>query len=214
MSDSEKSAQELLEGAYALATPDDNVSYYRDFARHYDSAFAQGMGYQLPRLVAQTYLELAGPSDQPIADLGCGTGLVAEFLPSGTFIDGLDISEDMLAAAQSKGRYRTLHKLDLTQPFPQSIPTYPAIISSGTFTHGHLGPEAMENAISLGRSNALFILSINSEHFRTLGFNACLDKLNTRGLITNASHRTCQIYTDHNHDHAGDEAIICSFRKS
>ena len=214
MNDSEKLARELLEGAYALATPDDNVSYYRDFARHYDNAFAQEMGYQLPHLVAQTYQELAEPSDQTIVDLGCGTGLVAEFLPSGTLIDGLDISEDMLAAARSKGRYRKLFRLDLTQPIPPSTPKYQSIISSGTFTHGHLGPDALENALSLGYSNALFILSVNSEHFRTLGFKDRLNKLSKEGLIADVSHRSCHIYTDHTHAHAGDEALICSFRKS
>jgi len=213
MSDSEKSAKELLEGAYALETPEDNVSYYRDFARHYDSSFAEGMGYQLPQLVAQTYLSLATAEDQPIADLGCGTGLVAESLPAGVVIDGLDISEDMLAVAGTKDLYRSLSKLDLTKSIPRTTPLYQCVLSSGTFTHGHLGPDAMENALTLGNVNALFVFSVNSEHFRNLGFDQLLNTLKNRGQISELTLKTHQIYTEIGHDHAKDTALICSFRK-
>lgn len=213
MSEKEKSAQELLEGAYKLATPDDNVTYYRDFAKHYDREFVKGMGYDLPAIVAQAYLEISSDQDQPIADLGCGTGLIAVNLPSTATLDGFDISEDMLAAARRKNRYRELYRLDLTTPIPEEFPKYSAVLSSGTFTHGHLGPEALENALSLGLPNALFVISINAQHYRAHGFEALLERLKTRGRVDNLRLEERAIYSNGGADHSRDTALICSFRK-
>ena len=71
----------LLENAYALGTPEDNKAYYRGFAETYDTEFAQGLGYTYPHKIAETFQRLSGPADWPVADIGCGTGLVAASLP-------------------------------------------------------------------------------------------------------------------------------------
>ena len=47
----------------------------------------------------------------------------------------------MLDVAQTKGIYRALFAGDLTARLPVDDGTYAGIVSSGTFTNGHVGPE-------------------------------------------------------------------------
>ena len=75
-----KDGKKLLEGAYDLSTPDDNIAYYKDFAPIYDADFARSLGYVFPAALAEIYHQAGGPDDTPVADIGCGTGLVAEAL--------------------------------------------------------------------------------------------------------------------------------------
>ena len=204
--------KELLEGAYALATPDDNISYYREFADHYDDHFVKELGYNLPHVVAKAFLRTGSPSDTPIADLGCGTGIVAQCLPKEFTIDGLDISPDMLAVAGAKKRYRDLYQTDITQGVSTLPNNYGAVLSSGTFTHGHLGPGALKTSLGLGKAGCLFVLSINKAHYSSHGFENLLDTLSATNAISDLLLEEAPIYTEHGHDHSGDIALICSFR--
>jgi predicted TPR repeat methyltransferase len=68
-----------------------------------------------PRAIADIYSEIACAEDVPIADIGCGTGLVAEQLKmSRDIIDGFDVSPEMPRLAEDKSIYRSLCKADLT----------------------------------------------------------------------------------------------------
>ena len=115
MSDETK-GKSLLENAYRLATPDDNIAYYRDFSDSYDQDFADSLGFALPTEVARVFLARRMDDQGPVADLGCGTGLVGEALHGKVSeIDGLDISTEMLSVARSKGVYNALVQIDLTK---------------------------------------------------------------------------------------------------
>ncbi len=74
--DAKGRASERLKGAYELATPEDNRAYYQGFADEYDDGFAAALGYALPPAIARAYRAVAGDADIPVADIGCGTGLV------------------------------------------------------------------------------------------------------------------------------------------
>ena len=104
-----------LEGAYALRTPADSRRYYRDWAESYDSAFARATAYRSPGVIAAAYAGLGGRG--PVLDVGAGTGLVGEALQGAGIgpVDGIDISAEMLAAAERKRVYRRTIQADLTQ---------------------------------------------------------------------------------------------------
>ena len=72
--------QSLLENAYKLSTPEDNEEYYNAFASTYDLEFADELGWHYPAAIAEIYREAGTTIDLPIADIGCGTGLVASAL--------------------------------------------------------------------------------------------------------------------------------------
>ena len=212
---SEDKGKSLLENAYRLSTPEDNVAYYREFSSTYDQDFAESLGFALPRLVVDTFLKRKSSADTPIADLGCGTGIVGTTLGASSGpVDGMDISQDMLATAAKKHVYRNLYQVDLTKNVDGHGGHYGAILSSGTFTHGHLGPDAINMALRLGSRDALFVLSINLVHFDSLGFAAKFDALKKSGAIVDFNTSEVGIYTKQDHDHSGDKALIVDFRKA
>ena len=58
-------------------------------------------------------------------------------------VDELGISPEMLAKAARKGIYRKLLVTDLTTDLPVASGFYSGLVSSGTFTIGHVGPEVL-----------------------------------------------------------------------
>lgn len=202
-----------LDAAYKLKTPQDNQALYRDWAQSYDAGFANAMGYQLPAHVARSFAELGGAG--PVLDIGAGTGLLGEHLQSlGNWeIDGLDLSAEMLREAARKGHYRDTFVADLTQSLQLGDGQYGGIVSSGTFTHGHVGPDALEELLRVAAAGALFCLSINAEHFEARGFEAKFAQLRTR--ITGFDLQTVSIYgAEADAVHANDKGHIACFRKS
>ncbi len=212
MSDRENKAEKLLKGAYRLQTPEDNVSYYRTFAADYDGVFVNDMGYVYAKAVAACYRRHAADADVPIADIGCGTGAVAEALDPVPQIDGFDISAEMIDVARAKGIYRAFYEVDLTADLDPLPNGYGAVLSAGTFTHGHLGPDALESLLRIGRPGSLFCIGINSAHFEKQGFGRLLDALAEAGSITAPEFETVRIYRTEDGEHAGDTAEIVVFR--
>lgn len=201
-----------LEDAYGLETPDDSVRLYRDWAETYDSSFAERMSYRLPQIVADAFKAEAGPEDGPVLDVGAGTGLAAEHL-AGHVVDALDISPEMLAVASRKGLYRDTIVGDLTATLPIADASYGGLVSSGTFTHGHVGPEALAELLRIARPGALFVVSINAEVFAEHGFAAALAALGDR--ITGLGHDEVQFYgEDADPEHRHDTTQLTRFRKA
>lgn len=203
-----------LDKAYALKTPDDNIELYRDWAATYDSDFAEDTGYQLPHHVARFFIEYGDPS-APVLDVGAGTGLVADCLNGNRSVtmDALDISKAMLDKAAAKGLYRKTIVADLTKPLDLADESYGAVVSAGTFTHGHVGPDALDELLRIAKRDALFVISVNSKHYVSQGFEAKFQTL--KPTITDFSMRTVPIYSNHSDpNHKNDEGHIVVFRKA
>jgi len=207
-----RTAIEDLEGAYSLATPEDNAAYYRDFASHYDDGFVADTGYISAREVARVFLEHARPEDRPVLDVGAGTGLVAESLGELT-IDAIDISPEMLAKAADKGLYRSRFVADLTGPLDLPGAAYGAVVSSGTFTHGHVGPVALDELLRVARPGALFCLGVNLKVFDSAGFGSAFARLVAEGRTTPLDFREIRFYERKDHEHGTDRGMVALFRK-
>jgi predicted TPR repeat methyltransferase len=205
----------ILENSYVLHTPDDNRSYYDSFASTYESDFVEAMGYSYPVSVANIYRSEAAAEDVPVADIGCGTGIVAEalLLPRHA-VDGIDISPAMLQVAEQKQLYRHLIAADLTQDLGHFGSNYGGVVSAGTFTHGHLGPESLRSLLSIARRGALFVIGINEVHFGTHGFGDILDAMVREDLIRGLKTERLPIYAKQGHEHSGDHALVAVFRKT
>ena len=160
-----------LSDAYALTSQDALKDLYRTWAHSYDTGFGDGQGFQLPREVARAFVGAGGRG--PVLDVGAGTGLLAEQLKSVGIdqIDGVDLSPDMLGVAGMKGIYRDLIEADVTKPL-LGTPQYMGIVSSGTFTLGHVGPEGIIALMEAAAPNALFVISVNAKHYDSAGFAA------------------------------------------
>lgn len=171
---------EDLDGAYSLRTPDDSVRHYRDWADRYDRDFAAGMDYRSPAAVAAAFAARCGQG--PVLDIGVGTGLVAEALAREGIgpVDGIDISAEMLAIATAKSVYRKTILADLTRTLPIENSVYSGLISAGTFTHGHVGPEAFGELLRVARPGAVFAVTVHAAVYERGGFATAFQRLSDR----------------------------------
>lgn len=201
-----------LDSAYALSSKEEIEALYEKWATTYDVSFGDAQGYQSPREVALAFVSRGGAG--PVLDVGAGTGLVAEFLAKSGVgpIDAVDLSAPMLDVARSKGTYRHLIVADVTQPIFDNPEPYQGIVSAGTFTHGHVGPEGLPPLLDIATPGALFALTVNGEHFEKLRFQAAIDDLADQ--IADVSLRDFRIYDDRaDEDHRDDLARLLTFRK-
>ena len=184
-----------LGDAYNLGKPADHVKYYDEMAHSYDDEFVVEHKYIYPQIVGQHFLNFSTPKDQPIADLGCGTGLVAEPLACRNLtIDGFDISPEMIRKAREKNIYRDLQVTDLTKSIEHRLGKYGGLVSCGTFTLGHLGPPALENCLRLTKSEAFCVIGINSLHFQNEGFEDYFNETFRKGKISRPNIEEVPIY--------------------
>jgi len=198
-----------LGSAYALEGTAQVKALYRDWATTYDADFIERMGYAMPRIVAEVFKREGGIG--PVLDVGCGSGAVGVEL-AGQRVDGLDLSPEMLAVALEKGVYTQLIEGDLLGTLPLQDGQYRGVISAGTFTHGHVGPEALGELVRVSAAGALFILGINAEHFASHGFDAAVAALTEAGKIGEVTLEDHAIY-EADHERAGDRALVAIFRR-
>lgn len=202
-----------LNAAYSLETPEDSIALYGDWAETYDTGFVHENGYVLHAQVANAFVATGGAG--PVLDIGAGTGLCGAVLAQAeiTPIDGIDISPDMLAQAEQKGVYRNLFAQNLLAGLSVDTGTYAGVVSSGTFTHGHVGPEALPEVIRIMSPNGLAVLSINAAHFETSGFASAFEELG--GALSSVMFKDVRIYDTTTQDsHSSDLARLAIFRKA
>jgi len=205
-----------LKGALGLTGPEACLAYYRDWAASYDHGFASEMEYLLPAHVAAAFM--GARAQGPVLDVGAGTGLLAEALRQMGFtdpIDAADFSVEMLERAAEKRIYAGLFQADITMPL--SLPhRYGGIVSSGTFTAGHVGPEALPQLLAVAAPQAQFALSINRRVWTAAGFDLALDLLATEKRISGLQLIEVEVYgaaaAGIDAEHAADRAMIALFR--
>ena len=171
-----------LNDAYSLKTPEDSIDLYKKWAQTYDEDFAVSSNYRSPKEISNFFNKYSKNTDTPILDVGAGTGLVGEILNSRREknIIGIDISPEMLDQAKTKGCYSSLVAADITKKIPFEDNSIGAVVSAGTFTHGHVGPEAFNELLRITKPGGLFVLSINSKVFIKNGFKEKFLNINNK----------------------------------
>ena len=200
-----------LKNAYELKSPDDNIELYSDWAETYDKDFVEDMHYNLHLSVADEFVLNGGKG--LILDVGAGTGALAQaLLRKGNFsIEATDISKEMLKVADLKNVYKRSFLSDLTKEIPANNDFYDGVVSSGTFTHGHVGPAVIHELVRVTKPGGLITISVNEKHWVALGFESELKKLTHS--IKNYALKKISIYGEQSsHDHKDDKAIILSIK--
>jgi SAM-dependent methyltransferase len=200
-----------LETAYEINGAADAMRMYGHWAPTYDESFGAAWGYIAPREIAAILRGEIAP-DVEILDIGAGTGLVAEHL-RGLTVDALDITPEMLAVARSKGLYRNLLQDDLTKALDLPDASYDAVVSCGTFTHGHVGPECFPELLRITRPGAVFACGTIGPVLDQAGFGSALARLVALGRITPVVWRDIPIYEGADHPHKDDRGLVMVFRK-
>lgn len=209
-----------VEDAYVAKTPTENRDLYERWADTYESGFINNRGYVYHERVAQIFVEHGGQS--PVLDVGCGTGIVGEALATlgvGT-IDGIDITPAMLTQADTKRTaqggpvYRDLIEGDLTDTLSIATGAYTGVISVGTFTLGHVGPEALDELFRVGSSGATYALGINRAHFTERGFKTKLDAAVQADLISPYDLDEIRMYEVDADEFSADTAFVARFSRT
>lgn len=200
-----------LDNAYSLDTPEATRALYRDWAESYDQSFAEARGYRSPVEVARVFRERFDGSG-PVLDIGAGTGLLGAQL-AGFEVDGVDLSPEMLEQACAKGVYRDLITADLTKTLPMPSESYGGLVSTGTFTHGHVGAECLGELLRVARPGALFACSVVGPVYDSAGFGSALALLVAKSAITPVKFHDFALYDKEGDAHSDDRALIMEFRK-
>ena len=90
---------------------------------------------------------------------------------------------------------------------------YGAVVSAGTFTSGHVGPQALESLLDIARPDALFIIGVNKAFFLEADFEPVIRDLEARGAIAALKLVEIPMYNKAGHDHSSDKAYALCFRK-
>ena len=153
-----------------------------------------------------------------VLDIRCGTGNVGVKLRDGGIevVDGIDISPPMLAEAGNKKTkdyvpvYRNLIAADLTKRLDIPDNQYAGLISAGTFMHGHLGPDSLDELWRVAAPGAHCAIGVKSTHYESADFDGKLSGDVAKGTITKPDLVEIKMYSEQtlNLDHAGDTALI------
>ena len=156
---------------------------YGVWAKTYDQDLLENFGYQAPARSVELLLKYLPIEEAIVLDAGCGTGLVGQLLSKVRKfrIDGADYSQSMLGEAQAKGCYRALHQVDLNQPLQTAAGTYDAVICIGTFTLGHVQPEALREMVRVTKSGGVICFTVRDEFWLKSEFGKLLNELEQTG---------------------------------
>lgn len=91
-----------------------NRALFDGMAEIYDQHIVRGLGYRLPKIVADRILERYPDRHLNVLDLGCGTGLLGVCLGRlDGFLIGVEISQKMIEQATRHKVYDRFHTVDL-----------------------------------------------------------------------------------------------------
>ena len=152
-----------LGAVYDAKAPEEVAALYDGWAATYDAEMAQA-GYRHPSVGLALLARHAPRGAGPVLDAGCGTGLLGDWLGILGFspVEGLDLSAGMLAVARAKGSYAQLHQLALGGPLPFADGAFAAVISTGVFTTGHVGAEALPELLRITRPGGPLVLTVKT----------------------------------------------------
>ncbi len=178
-------AEALLKRAHSLENEAETKTLYRDWAKTYDKTMIDGLGYLSPEKGAELMGRCSLPKSARILDVGTGTGLVGKELSRLGFnnIDGIDYSAPMLAEAGETGFYNELVETDLNQQLAIDDATYDALICIGTFTHGHIGADCLDELFRILKPNGKFVTAIRKNYWHPAGFAKKVGQMIADGML-------------------------------
>ncbi len=164
-----------LTGAMATHSPDDYVkTIFDNYSEYFEQSLVKELEYCVPGSLRKC-LDTAFPGRRfkRGLDLGCGTGLSGQsFIDIIDVLDGLDLSEKMIALACKKNIYHSLHPVSIVEYLLKVENTYDFFLAADVL--GYVGElqETFRLLRQKAGSEALFLFSTEM----TEGNSYCLRK--------------------------------------
>jgi len=169
---------------YKLKTTDEVMKYYDDWGleNKYDKDMLDWK-YSGPKETVEVFKKYTMSKDIKIYDAGCGTGLVgAELKKFGyNYYDGADLSQKLLDLVP-KNLYQNLSKVDLNKKIDVLDNIYDAVMCVGTFTFGHVKPNALDEFLRITKNKGLICFTINEGIYEEYGFDKKIKDLTEKKL--------------------------------
>ena len=165
---------------YKLKTTDEVMKYYDEWGDKdkYNKDMVD-WNYTGPKETAEIFNKYEKNKDTLIFDAGCGTGLVGLELKKYSFknFHGADLSQTLLDTVP-KDLYQKLVKVDLNKPIEVENNFYGGVMCVGTFTFGHVKPNALDEFIRITKPGGLICFTINEGIHEEYGFDKKIIELN------------------------------------
>jgi len=164
---------------YKLTTSEELLKYYQYSTKK--NKYNQDMvswKYTAPQETVLVLKKYALNSKCKILDAGCGTGLVGGELKKCGYsnIEGVDFSQNMLDLIP-KDIYKKVEKVDLNKPLKFETNMYDVVMCVGTFTYGHVKPQALGELIRITKNKGLICFTINEGIYEEYGFDKKIKEL-------------------------------------
>ena len=164
---------------YKLKTTDEVMKYYDEWGEKnkYNKDMVE-WNYTGPKETVEVLKKYLLKKDSIIFDAGCGTGLVGlELKKFGyNFFHGADLSQKLLDTVPTN-LYQNLIKVDLNKSLTIQDNFYDAVMCVGTFTFGHVKPQALDEFIRITKKGGLICFTINEGIYIEYGFDKKIDLL-------------------------------------
>ena len=165
---------------YKLKTTEDIMKHYDKWGDKYDQDMIE-WNYTGPQETVKIFKKHVLSKDNRIFDAGCGTGLVGVELKKFGYknIDGADLSKKLLNLVP-KGIYKTLEQIDLNKDLNKKSNIYDAVLCVGTFTFGHVKPQALDELIRIIKNKGLICFTVNEGIYEEYGFDKKIKELSDK----------------------------------
>ena len=169
---------------YKLTTSEELLKYYQDWTKK--NKYNQDMvswKYTAPQETVLVLKKYALNNKCKILVAGCGTGLGGIELKKCGYsnIDGVDFSQNMLDLIP-QGIYKKIEKVDLNKPLKFKTNMYDVVMCVGTFTYGHVKPQALDELIRITKNKGLICFTINEGIYEEYGFDNKIKELSDNKL--------------------------------
>ncbi len=156
----------LAGAAHQIETPPSAfvATLFDQYAERFDHSLVEKLDYRVPELIAQALDSAGADAFAHVVDLGCGTGLMGERLRRvASFVEGFDISAQMLKRAQAKGVYDRLALRDLQTFEPDGLRA-DLVVAADVFLYVGALERMFATAAILCTPGGLFAFSVEKHH--------------------------------------------------
>ena len=169
---------------YKIKKPEELLKYYQDWTAN--NKYNKDMvdwNYTAPQETVSVLKKYALNKNSKILDAGCGTGLVGIQLKKYGYlnIEGVDFSQSMLDLVP-QNIYKKIEKIDLNKPLKFETNKYDVVMCVGTFTYGHVKPQALDELIRITKNKGLICFTINEGIYEEYGFDNKIKELSNNKL--------------------------------
>ena len=164
---------------YKIQTSEELLKYYQDWTDN--NKYNKDMvdwNYTAPQETVLILKKYAFNKNYNILDAGCGTGLVGIELKKYGYsnIEGVDFSQSMLDLVP-QDVYKKIETVDLNKHIKFKNNTYDVVMCVGTFTYGHVKPQALDELIRITKNKGFICFTINEGIYEEYGFDNKIKEL-------------------------------------